>query len=431
MAAAGGTNAGAASRVAATRSAGGRQPTAAADASDGLEPAPFAEFGFDEEAQELDELRGMLGDKQAAQNRHSPMSVAKYNQWTLVEANRQLGIKMRAEEREFQIRREQSTAAYHAARKAKTSVGRGQMELTRGAVGDYRGQLALRGAEGKQQLLAIRAKAMRQKAEWAAHGARSAQVHGLEQKKRVLESRAERFQARRNAALATKQETEARKAAARELMARALEEKKLRLERTRDGLPTPETIAEAREFYMKQKRESAQEVRKNEKEWMDIRKRDATLALERATSNKADAVNTRNAAKSNRAACVETRAVVAKEMKAKLQSMEEERKNVIADTVASSKTNHQEAYDKKFVKADAAAQVDNSEYGLLLQKTRAPEHGRPRLHHVVRKDAAARDSLADANLLLDREEDLSEELPPPRQAWAEVEPTSPSQAAGT
>ena len=172
MSNAAGSSAGAAARGGTRRAVGGQPLGTSASADEPVwlgEPAGFTDFGMLDEQAELDEL-GSMGIKGAGDVRRSPMSVGKYNQWTLVEANRQLGVRMREEEEDLQRRREASTAAYHAARRAKTSVGRGQMELTRGSVVKYRGELARCGAEGKVQLDAIRQKALRQKAEWAAHG---------------------------------------------------------------------------------------------------------------------------------------------------------------------------------------------------------------------------------------------------------------------
>ena len=302
------------------------------------------------------------------------MSVSKYNQWTIVEANRHLAEKVRQEEAALQRRRAESTAAYHAVRKSKTSVGRGQMELTTGAVREYRGSLALRGAAGKQEVAALKEKALRQKEEWAAHGARSAALHGLEQKKRVLESRAERFQARRNAALATRQDTELRKAAAREIM-----DKSLIGGRTREGLaPTKAALAEAREFFLKQKRDAASEVRKAERGWLSARKREVGRTLERAGTYKAQAMDARKNAACNRAAVAEEKAAAVREVKTRMQIIESDRQQIVIATAQNSRSSLKEAYDKKFVSVGAATVADSSEYGLLLQRTRNPNMG----HHT-------------------------------------------------
>lgn len=333
---------------------------------------PEDDFGLSLEAQELAELHGMIGSQAGATRRTPPMSVGKYRQWTLVEANRQLGQKMRAEEAALEERRKAATEAYHKARQAKTSVGAGQMKLSGDAVQKYHAELAIQGAKGKEELDAIRAKALKQKQEWAAHGARNANLHGLEQKKRVLESRAERFQARRNAAYATKQESETKKAEARERMNKALEEKRIRLEKTREGLPTPETLAEAREFFLKQKREAAAEVRKNEKGWESARKRDNGKMLEKASQNRALALECRKAVSSNRTDAVAARTAQAKAIKEKLKTLEQERQASVLATAQNGKAVHQEVYEKKFVSSEEADEVHNSEYGNLLQRVRSP-----------------------------------------------------------
>ena len=346
-----------------------------------------------EEMMEVKELQDMLSGRKADGSRRSGMSVAQYNHWQLVEANRQVGERIREEEAALQRRLEQSKVAYHQARKAKTSVGKGQMLITHGAVQEYRGHLAVQGAAGKAEFEALRAKHIRQKAEWISYGTRQSNLHGLEQKKRVLESRAERFQARRNAALASKRETEARKAAAQEVMDRQLEEKKLRLERTRDGLPTPESLAEAREFFAKQKREAAAEVRRSEKGWESDRKRDSSTALARAAANRNMAMNTRKAAASNRQASMEIRSQQAKEIKSKLKDLEGERQRVVKSSSSDSKMHHQELYEKKFVTEARAEQFDKSEYGMLLMRTRLPEAMQPqKANSPTRNEQSSREA---------------------------------------
>ena len=59
-------------------------------------------------------------------SRQLPMTVCKYNQWMVVDANRAMGVAVRAEEEALQRRREQTTVAYHDSRQKRTAVARGQ-----------------------------------------------------------------------------------------------------------------------------------------------------------------------------------------------------------------------------------------------------------------------------------------------------------------
>jgi len=333
---------------------------------------PEDDFGLSLEAQELAELQGMIGSSTVGSRRTPPMSVGKYRQWKLVEANIGLAQQIRAEEQALKQKLFESTHAYHEARKAKTSVGHMQLRLSADAVQKYHAQLAIQGAEGKRQLEEIRDKAIKQKAEWAAHGARNANLHGLEQKKRVLESRAERFQSRRNAALATKQESEAKKAEARERMNKVLEEKRLRLEKTREGLPTAESLAAARDFFLEQKREAARDVRKSSERLESARKKDSERSLARAAANRTVAFEGRKAATQHRTEILEMRKTQAKEIKERLKTLEAARQQTVIAATQSGKAAHQEVYEKRFVSQEEAEEVHSSEYGTLLQRVRTP-----------------------------------------------------------
>ena len=311
-------------------------------------------------------------DSKVALSRRSPMTVGKYNQWMLVDANRRIGEAIRAEESVLQRRREASTAAYHDARAKKTSVGRGQQELTQHAAREYRASLAKCGEQGRSELMNLRAIALRQKKEWAAHGARNAARFGLEQKKRVLEARAERFQTRRNAVLQTKNESAARKAAAQSATAAHLEDKKSKLERVRESIPDAGSLAEAREFFAKQKREAAAEVRSSVRGWESARKRDKEAAREKADAARATVLATRHLASENREARAKERQAMAAKIRAAIVEMESSRRQKLEVTKQHYVTSHREQYERKFVNDDAAARVDGSEYGQLVASTRMP-----------------------------------------------------------
>lgn len=312
------------------------------------------------------------GETKVVPSRHSPMSVGKYNQWMLVDANRRLGVAIRAEEAALQRRREASTAAYHEARTKKTSVGRGQQEMTANSVREYRGGLAKAGEQGRSELMSLRAIALRQKKEWAAHGARNAARLGLEQKKRVLEARAERFQTRRNAALQTKTENAARKSTAQSLTAAHLEDKKTRLDRVRENTPDAASLAEAREFFQKQKREAAAAVRSEVRGWESARNADKASLIAKATATRNVVIATRQKAAQKREAIKEGRTAMAAKIRAALEEMEDGRRERIERSRQQAEVAHRELYERKFVDDESAAKVDESEYGQLVSTTRAP-----------------------------------------------------------
>ena len=376
-----------------------RVETSAANAEPTVDPDDFARMlELEDDAQRKQQL--IVADSNATRAR-SPLSVGKYNQvcvllhlnstllstaltrltqcaflalkqWMLIDANRQTGEIVRAEEAALQRRREQSTIAYHEARQKKTAVGRGQQELTAGSVREYRGALAKTGEAGRAELMHLRAIAIRQKKEWAAHGARNAAVHGLEQKKRVLEARAERFQTRRNAALQTKQEMAARKASARVLAGQGARERLERLERVREEIPTIEDVAAAREIFAKQKRESAAAVRNSVKDWEAERRKGDSQLLAKATANRSVVMATRAQAATNRAGVKEARTRLAQDIRNALVQMESGRRAQLEVSRQQTEAHHKDLYDRRFVNSEAATRVDESEYGALVHNTRSP-----------------------------------------------------------
>lgn len=324
-------------------------------------------------AEEEQKKEALITAADAAKTRKSQLSVAKYHQWMIIEGNRLSAAETRAEEAALQRRLEQSRANYHEARQKKTSVGRGQQELTAGAVREYRGALAKAGEAGRSELMHLRAIALRQKKEWAAHGARNAAVHGLEQKKRVLEARAERFQARRNAALQTKQDLAAKKASARTLANQDRQGRLERLERVRQEIPDAATIAEAREFFAKQRRETAAAVRTSVKEWEEQKKTHAEEAAAKAAAQRNVVLATRAEAASNRAKVKESRTRLAQEIRKALDDMESSRRDKIEQAKQSTLAETKKLYERRYIDdPDAASRVDESEYGALIQQVRYP-----------------------------------------------------------
>ena len=361
------------------------------------------DFALSGEAPNQDKY-AVVDAESAAQSRKSALSVGKFNQWMLIDANRQTGIQVREEEAALRRRKEAVNIAYHEAREKKTAVGRGQQELTAGAVREYRGGLAKTGEAGRAELLHLRAIALRQKKEWAAHGARNAAIHGLEQKKRVLEARAEKFQTRRNAALNAKQEMERRRAAAKALAGQGARERFERLEVVRRSIPTVADVAAAREVFAKQKREAAAEVRNSVKDWEQERKRVASDQLQAATITRNVVVATRVEAAKNLKGVKEHRNKLAAEIRRACEEMEATRIEKIENAKQAIHEHHRQLYQRRYVDADAAIRVDESEYGTLVRATRNP-------------DKVATSTLSAASTGDDKERN-AEATTPPKSVWS-------------
>jgi hypothetical protein len=300
----------------------------------------------------------------------TPVSVVKYNHWTLVDAKRELGVQVRAEEAALQRRLENTRAAYHEARSKKTAVGRGQLDATQTSVKEYRSMLDHKGQQGREELSNLRSIAHRQKKDWAAHGARNAAVHGVEQKKRVLEAKAERLQARRNAALQTRQEAAARKDAARVAEMHAKMDRQSRLDRVRQNIPSAASLAEAREFFLKQKRDAAADVRSSSRGWESERKRESSQLLAKANANKAVVLATRQQAANNRATVVQSRQQMAQKIRTALEDMEKGRRDHLEAIRQDTSEDHRRVYERKFVSPVAGTRVETSEYGTLVASFR-------------------------------------------------------------
>ena len=321
--------------------------------------------------------------------RRLPMTVVKYNQWTVIDANREQGVQVREEEAALQRRRAESTAAYHEARSKRTAVGRGQQEFTANAVREYRGTLAKAGEQGRAELMQLRAIAMRQRKEWAAHGARSAAINGLEQKKRVLEAKAERFQARRNAALQTKQETAMRLQQRKLAEEQEGKDKAARLARARANTPTPESLAEAREFFAKQKRDVAAEVKRSVRQWDSARRVDAEKRMQKAKDNHSVVYATRHEASKNRNEIKESRNHLARRIRESLRDMEQVRRDKIESAKEYVVESHRQNFERKFVSAAATERAESSEYAQLVQRMRYPNLSLSELSSAVLPSTAS------------------------------------------
>lgn len=334
--------------------------------------AKAASSGADaEEIDPLDVSDGqIISSKDAAASRKSPCSVGKYNQWQCVDANRRQAVAIREEEAMLQKRLADTRAAYHKARVEKTATGRGQQEFTRAAVKEFLDGNVQSGEQGRAEFQHLRTIATRQKKEWVAHGARNAVVHGMDQKKKVLEARAERFQARRNAALATKQKSADLKVQKHAWEVQHACDQKARLERARANAPTAASLAEAREFFFKQRRDAAAAVRKSVGDWESAHKADINNKLARATHNRNVVMATRQQANNNRTTVKESRQDMARKIRSALEEMEKGRLKQIEQHKQLTKDIHGGRFGGKFVNEEEQEKVENSEYGALVSSFR-------------------------------------------------------------
>ena len=145
-----------------------------------------------------------------------------------------------------------------------------------------------------------------------------------------------------------------------------------RLARARANTPTPESLAEAREYFQKQKREAATEVKSSVVKWEAARKADADRRFERAKSNHSVVYATRNEASKNRAEIKEARHVLAQQIRQSLRDMESERKGKIENVKQSIVETHRQNFERKFVTEEATQRAESSEYTRLVQRMRHP-----------------------------------------------------------
>jgi len=306
--------------------------------------------------------------------RPSPVSKAKYNKWAVVETNRQVGDQMRSDGDDLNSQRRSMRSQFLQEGNQRAQAAREQREAASERVRQYREYNASRGAHGKAIQQESKRMTEENKAAWQEHGARTAMVQGVEQRERVIESRAEREEARRLAASQHKQGIAERQAGFREATKKQIMEKRSRVARIR-AETKPEVAAASKEHFFSRRKEVADDVRQSVRDWRVEQHYRKEEALARARENHDMAVSAQSGAIDQQTILQEMRRQQASQMRDDIKSIEQ-RKEITRLTQEMVKRGvHDESYEGKFVEQDAAELVVSSAYDTLanIHRENMPE----------------------------------------------------------
>lgn len=269
---------------------------------------------------EIDSLAEELASATLA--RPSPVSKARYNKWAVVESNRQVGDQMRNDGDGLNSQRRSMRSQFLQEGNQRAQTAREQREAAAERVRQYREYNASRGAQGKANQQESKRMTEEQKAAWQEHGAQTALVQGVEQRERVIESRAEREEARRVAAVQHKQGAAERAADFHEATKKQIMEKRSRVARIR-AETQPEVAAASKQHFFSRRKGVADDVRQSVRDWRVEQQYRKEEALARAREHHDMAVSAQTGAIDQQIFLQEARRQQASMMRGDIKSIEQ------------------------------------------------------------------------------------------------------------
>lgn len=321
---------------------------------------------------EIDSLAEELASATLA--RPSPVSKARYNKWAVVESNRQVGDQMRNDGDGLNSQRRSMRSQFLQEGNQRAQTAREQREAAAERVRQYREYNASRGAQGKANQQESKRMTEEQKAAWQEHGAQTALVQGVEQRERVIESRAEREEARRVAAVQHKQGAAERAADFHEATKKQIMEKRSRVARIR-AETQPEVAAASKQHFFSRRKGVADDVRQSVRDWRVEQQYRKEEALARAREHHDMAVSAQTGAIDQQIFLQEARRQQASMMRGDIKSIEQRKEMARLSQEMTKRGVHDEAYEGRFVEQDAAELVAGSAYDSLanIHRENMPE----------------------------------------------------------
>lgn len=343
------------------------------------EPSPTADESAADETikQEVAEMEETLNH--TTMSRPSVVSKARYNKWAVAETTRQQGEQSRAEWEALEAQRLQSTTEFIEAGHDRTQAAREQREHAAERVRQHKADMQEKAIEAKRELEERKQADARKKQAWTEHTAKLAQVHGSEQRERTLESRTERFESRRNAAADAKQAEADRAAEYASALMRKLDEKRQRVAAIR-AQTQPEVAREAKEQFLQQRRDTANDVRTSVRDWKAEKQFNHQQALAKAHIHRKNAISSRGNAIEHRNVLIEARRQDASAMRSGLQAIKDRKQHQKLSLELKKREAHDENFEQRFVSAQQAETLVASSYDSLSNTHRdelAAREGRP------------------------------------------------------
>lgn len=316
---------------------------------------------------EIDDIRQDLTSAQLV--RPSPVSKAKYSKWAVAEGNRKVGDSMRDQHDGLMSQRRETREEFIDAMHGRTEAAKEQREAAAERVRQHRANMAERGKQVKSLTNNQMTSKQDLRDQYKQEGARNAQIHGVELRERLVESRAERDEARRLAAQREKQAMFERAEAFQDATSRDIEAKRERVARIREQT-RPQVAEESKQMFYYGRKAVADDVRESVGEWKKEQQANYMSALLRARSNRKSAQDTRKSAFDEKISLQESRRSDATAIRNNIKQIELHREHMKLSEEFTKREVHDEAFENKFVDSDDAAIVQSSSYDTLANQHR-------------------------------------------------------------
>ena len=316
------------------------------------------------EKRKVAELEAALELARSVQNKPSNVITGTYSKWQVVEHNRQIG----ADGRETLVRNQQRRDEFRQRHAASGLEKVKEAQTRKGAVAE-----AIRKA--RDERLELGHQTNREKREW--HDRReaimadfrvgSARMHALrvkagdEQKERMVQSKPEMLQERRQTVMRLKQEAHERALSEQQQVAQQLDTCRDRVDKVRAATAPQVAAASARHFY-NARLQTADVVRRSLTSWTAERKERKGAFSERARQNREAAYASRKGGWEGQQALHGKKAEDAKRIRASLAHVETRDKHLKLEEQAQKRVSHDAQYATRFVDGELAGDYEQSPY---------------------------------------------------------------------
>ena len=316
------------------------------------------------ERRKVAELEAALALARSTQNKPSNVYTGSYSKWQVAEHNRQVGMDGRDE-----LMRNQARRRAFSQRHAESGLEKVREAQSR------KGAVAEAIKRTKEERMELGAATQREKREWyerreaqvREYQIGSARVHALrekagdQQRERMLQSRQDLLQERRNNVLRAKQEAHDRALSDQVQTARQLDTCRQKVDKVREDTAPTVAAASARQFY-NARLQTADVVRRSLSGWNSERKERKSAFAERARQGRLEAQRARKGGWEGQLALKGERAAEAKKIRASSQHIEVREKHLKLETEAQKRAAHDVQYATRFVEEDLAEAYEESAY---------------------------------------------------------------------
>ena len=326
------------------------------------EPSVDVEIETEKTKQEISELQELMNTVTLA--RPSTVSKGKFNKWAVSEANRLSAESSRLEQEALESQRQTDRAEYQEATTERSQSIRVQREAATARVQDHKKKMAQRATQTRGELAVKAAANKAQREETLRENVRIAQMHGQEQRERVLESRTEKYESRRQAATEHKQGEADRANEKQQKQQKELEAKRERVASIR-AETDPSIARNAKALFQEQREAIAKDVRASVQDWKMEKEYRKIQHLEQSKQIHDYYVKVQEAAIDGKAILREQRKKEADQVRRDIQLISDRKTHMKLTAQAAKREHHDESFESKYVAPQQADVVVTSAFDAL------------------------------------------------------------------